>query len=54
VAAVFEFLVQIVQQQRLQDLQDRLSDQAIHHRRNAQLVLAAAGLGDFHPRNGCG
>ena len=24
-------------------------DQAIHHRRNAQLALAAARLGDFHP-----
>jgi hypothetical protein len=34
---------------RLKDLQDRLLDQAIHHRRDAQLALAAAGLGDFHP-----
>ncbi len=36
-------------EQRLEDLQDRLLDQAIDHRRNAQLALAAAGLGDFHP-----
>ena len=36
-------------EQRLEDLQDRLLDQAIDHRRDAQLALAAAGLGDFHP-----
>jgi hypothetical protein len=36
-------------EQRLQDLQDRLLDQAIDHRGNAQLALAAARLGDFHP-----
>src|SRR5208283_3877796 len=36
-------------EQRLEDLQDRLLDQAIDHRRDAQLALAAAGFGDFHP-----
>jgi len=30
---------------RLQDLQDRLLDQAVGHHRNARLALAAAGLG---------
>jgi hypothetical protein len=35
-------------EQRLQDLQDLL-DQAIDHRGNAQLALATARLGDFHP-----
>src|SRR6202040_3082355 len=34
---------------RLEDLQDRLLDQAIDHRRGAQLALAAARLGGFHP-----
>jgi hypothetical protein len=36
-------------EQRFQDLQDRLLDQAIDHRGNAQLALAAARLGDFRP-----
>ena len=36
-------------EQRLKDLQDGLLDQAIDHRRNAQLALAATRLGDFHP-----
>ena len=36
-------------EQRLEDLQHRLLDQTIDHRRDAQLALAAARLGDFHP-----
>jgi hypothetical protein len=41
-------------EQRLEDLQHRLLDQTIDHRRDAQLALAASGLGISTPRTGCG
>jgi hypothetical protein len=36
-------------EQRLQDLQQGLLDEPVEHRRNAELALASAGLGDRHP-----
>jgi hypothetical protein len=34
---------------RLQDLQQGLLDEAVEHRRDAELALAPAGLRDHHP-----
>ena len=39
---------------RLQDLQNRLLNQTVHHGRNAELACSTAGLGDFHPAHGFG
>ena len=40
--------------ERLQHLQQRLLDQTIRHRRDAELALAALGLGDRHPSHRTG
>lgn len=39
---------------RLQDLQERLLDQAVQHRGDAELALAAPGFGIITRRTGCG
>jgi hypothetical protein len=41
-------------EKRLQDLQNRLLNQTVHHGRNAELACSTAGLGDFHPAHGFG
>ena len=37
-----------------EDLAQRLLEEAIEHRRHAQLALPATGLGDRHPADGAG
>jgi hypothetical protein len=38
----------------LEDLAQRLLEEAIEHRRHAQLTLPSSGLGDRHPSDGAG
>src|ERR1700751_1526970 len=47
-------LAEVGIKERVQHLQQRLLDQTIRHRRDAELTLAALGLGDRHPSHRTG